>query len=237
MLICGWGCFRKFLQFPNITCKELPRRSCYWQNATFHPASFMLIPETRHSLIHRLHNRADASAWSEFCTIYEPVIYRCAQRLGLQDADAREVSQEVLLTVSRKVEFFDTQANGKFRGWLAKLARNATIDLLRKRREQPMGGSDFHRFFAEIPKSESESIHAFQQEAQQQQFRWAAEQIRQSSQPATWQAFWLTAVENIPATEVACRLNLSVGAVYVARCRTLTRIKNLIDPFQEEDAT
>ncbi len=76
----------------------------------------MVIPETRHSLLRRLHDRADASAWSEFCSIYEPVIYRFAKRFHLQDADAREVSQEVLLIVSRKVEMFDTQANGRFRG-------------------------------------------------------------------------------------------------------------------------
>ncbi len=195
----------------------------------------MVIPETRHSLLRRLHDRADATAWSEFCTIYEPVIYRFAKRFHLQDADAREVSQEVLLLVSRKVEAFDTQANGRFRGWLAKLARHATIDLLRKRRERPVGGSDLFRIMKEIPKLEIESSATFLSEARHQQFHWAADQVRLSSVPGTWRAFWMTAIENVPAIEVARRLEMSVGAVYVARCRTLARIKQLIDPFAEED--
>ena len=197
----------------------------------------MVIPETRHSLLRRLRDRADASAWSEFCSIYEPVIYRFAKRFHLQDADAREVSQEVLLVISRKVEMFDTQANGRFRGWLSKLARNATIDLIRKRRERPIGGSDVTRLLTEVPSIDSDPTQMFLSEARYQHFHWAAEQVRQSSQPATWQAFWLTAVENVPAIEVARRLNMTVGAIYVARCRTLARIKQLIDPFLEEDAS
>ena len=197
----------------------------------------MAIPDTRHSLIRRLVDRADASAWSEFCTVYEPVIYRFAKRFHLQDADAREVSQEVLLTVSRKVESFDTLANGRFRGWLSKLARNAAVDLLRKRRERPTGGSDIFRLLSVVPAFDLEPSQAFLQEARHQQFHWAAEQIRQSSQPMTWQAFWLTAVENLPATEVAHKLGMNVGSVYVARCRTLARIKSLIEPFLEEDAS
>jgi RNA polymerase sigma-70 factor, ECF subfamily len=196
----------------------------------------MVIPQTRHSLLRRLHDRADATAWSEFCAIYEPVIYRFAKRFGLQDADAREVSQEVLLVVSKKVELFDTQAGGRFRGWLSKIARHASIDLIRRRREKPVGGSDVIRRLSEIPRVESDESGVFLFEERQQHFQWAAEQIRQSSQPDTWQAFWLTAVECVPAIEVARRLGMTVGAVYVARCRTLARIKNLIDPFIDEEA-
>ena len=195
----------------------------------------MAIPETRHSLLLRLYDRADMAAWSEFCAIYEPVVYRFAKRANLQDADAREVAQEVLLIVSRKVESFDTQANGRFRGWLSKIARHATIDLLRKRRERPIGGSDFLRLLATVPANDADASRVFLAEARSQKFHWAAEQVRQSSQPATWQAFWLTAVESVPATDVANQLGISVGAVYVARCRTLARIKSLIESFVEDD--
>ena len=195
----------------------------------------MAIPETRHSLLLRLHDRADMAAWSEFCTIYEPVVYRFAKRANLQDADAREVAQEVLLIVSRKVESFDTTANGRFRGWLSKIARHATIDLMRKRRERPIGGSDFVRMLASVPAIDADASREFLAEARSQKFHWAAEQVRQSTQPATWQAFWLTAVEAMSASDAAQKLGMSVGAVYVARCRTLARIKSLIESFMEDD--
>jgi RNA polymerase sigma-70 factor, ECF subfamily len=195
----------------------------------------MAIPETRHSLLLRMHDRADVAAWSEFCTIYEPVVYRIAKRANLQDADAREVAQEVLLIVSRKVDSFDTQASGRFRGWLSKIARHATIDLLRKRHERPIGGSDVFRMMASVPAIETEASREFLAEARSQKFHWAAEQVRQSTQSTTWQAFWLTAVESLSASDVATRLGISVGAVYVSRCRTLARIKKRIESFMEDE--
>ena len=42
---------------------------------------------------------------------------------------------------------------------------------------------------------------------------------------ATWQAFWRTAVDGQPARDVAEALQMSVGAVYVAKSRVVARIK------------
>ncbi len=196
----------------------------------------MALPETRHSLIARLNNRDDASAWVEFCAIYEPATYRIARRFGLQDADAREVSQEVLLTVSRNILRFDVARNGSFRGWLMRIARNATIDLLRRSAKNNPRQSELWRRVDALPANElSESI-IIEQETRKQLFMWAAEQVRQTVNEATWQAFWLTSVEGVAGTEVARQLGLSVGTVYVARCRTLARIKSLVQSFQEAES-
>ncbi len=92
----------------------------------------MALPDTRVSLLERLNDRTDALAWLEFCTVYERTIYSIARKYGLQDADAREVSQEVLVTISRRIGSFDPDPSGRFRSWLSTIAKNATIDLLRK---------------------------------------------------------------------------------------------------------
>ncbi len=60
-------------------------------------------PRTRESLILRLPTATDAAAWQEFAAIYEPLVYRFARRRGLQDADARELVQNVFVAVSRAV--------------------------------------------------------------------------------------------------------------------------------------
>ena len=52
-------------------------------------------PATHRSLIVKLRDPADSAAWREFVAIYEPLIYRLARRKGLQDADARDLCQEV----------------------------------------------------------------------------------------------------------------------------------------------
>ena len=61
-------------------------------------------PTTRASLLLKLCDPRDHEAWAEFVVPYEPVIYRMLKKFGLQDADALEVMQELLLAVSRSVD-------------------------------------------------------------------------------------------------------------------------------------
>src|SRR5262245_12375128 len=93
--------------------------------------SMTLTPTTRPSLLFRLRNPQDHEAWLEFVGLYEPVIYRLLRRNGLQDADAREVMQELFLTISRSIDRWDpSRERGTFRGWLRRVARNLMINWL-----------------------------------------------------------------------------------------------------------
>ncbi len=192
----------------------------------------MLVPDTRISLLQRLHDRDDSTAWVEFCEIYERAIYRLALKYGLQDADAREVSQEVLLSVSRRIHLFDVEGRGTFRAWLATIARHATIDQLRKNRRRPT--VDLPGESLLVSPNSLDDSQRFDSEARREQFRWAAQQVQSACAPQTWQAFWKTAIEGQAPEAVAEQLQMSVGSVYVARCRALAKIKSLIEPFREE---
>ena len=75
-------------------------------------------PATRHSLIVKLRDPADHVAWHEFVAIYEPLVYQLARRKGLQDADARDVCQEVLRVISQAVGTWDPARGGFARGYL-----------------------------------------------------------------------------------------------------------------------
>jgi len=61
------------------------------------------FPETRTSLLVRIQSPHDGEAWREFVAIYRPVVYRLARRRGLQDADAEDLSQRVVIAVQRAI--------------------------------------------------------------------------------------------------------------------------------------
>jgi len=67
-------------------------------------------------------------------------------------------------------------------------------------------------------------------------FRWAANQIKPEFRPATWDGFWLTAVENQDPETVAARLGISPGALYTARSRIMRRLKEKVAEFEVEDS-
>src|SRR5262249_1100438 len=161
-------------------------------------------PQTRPSLLARIRDRQDARAWAEFVEVYAPLVYGFACRQGLQDADAADLTQEVLRAVARAAAHPDYDPRrGGFRGRPFTVARRA-----RPRPPAGRGASDGHRRIAQEP-ARADGADLWDREYEQRLFAWAAEQVRRDFQPATWQAFWLTAVEGKSGKEVAGLLGLS----------------------------
>lgn len=189
--------------------------------------------ETRLSLLARIRDHSDGAAWRDFVAIYEPVIYRHARHRGLQDADAREVTQEVLMSVAASIERFDPERKTRFGSWLSRVARNATIDRIRRRRERGSGRTDVIRTLEQQPERDRDESIRFDSDRRRELFRWAAGRARGRFHATTWKAFWLTAVEGQSAASVARELGIREGAVYVARCRVLARLRELVAELDE----
>lgn len=194
-------------------------------------------PETRRSLIVKLRDPEDSRAWHEFVTLYEPLVLRLARRKGLQDADARDVCQEVFRAVAGSVGRWDPD-RGSFRGWLATIARNLLLNFLSRGRGQPRGTgatSLIERLEAH-PADDPSATALFEREYRRRLFRWAADEVRSESTPAAWRAFEQAAIEGRNPADVAAELGTSVGAVYVARSRILAKIRRKIqDQAHEPD--
>lgn len=187
-----------------------------------------LTPETSFTLIERLQLGGDDAAWEEFVAIYRPVIVRTALRKQLQPADAEDLAQQVLLAVSRNINKWkhDT-TRARFRTWLQTVIRNATINALTRRpRDQASGGTTAVQQLNQQPGPVD--LVLFDAEWRQETFRWAAAQVRNEFEPATWVAFWETAVEGASVEAVAQKTGKTVGAVYIARMRVMQRIKQKI---------
>ena len=59
--------------------------------------------------------------------------------------------------------------------------------------------------------------------------------IRCDFEETTWQAFWQTAVDGQAAVQVAEQLEMSVGAVYIAKSRVLSRLKVRVQEVDDDD--
>lgn len=189
------------------------------------------FPDTRRSLLVRLREARDDAAWAEFIGIYDPLVYRLARRRGFQDADARDLCQDVLRAVAGAIERWDPDpARGSFRGWLFRIARNLMLNYLVAQRKHPAttSESNLHLMLEAQLAIDPEDSVLFDTEYKRIVFQRAADSIRHEFAESTWQAFWLTGVEAIETKEAARRLALSTGAIYIARSRVLARLKERV---------
>lgn len=202
----------------------------------------MQEPETRASLIAGLTDPASEEVWTEFVGIYRPLIYRVARAKGLQDADAEDVTQGVLTRVQRAVASFESQGPGSFRRWLYQITRNLVITELTRgpysgnRGPVASGDSEVAKLLDQVPEAAEETQSLFRLEYRRIRFQQAAEKVREQVSDTAWQCFELTTTENRSTKDVAQQLGTSVGAVRVARCRTLAKIQKEVanDPLEDE---
>ena len=195
-------------------------------------------PLTRATLLARIKDGSDTAAWGEFVHLYGPVVYGFARKRGLQDADAADLMQEVLRSVARTAgRMVYDPARGTFRGWLYTVTRNKIYNFLSAQKNRPRGAGDSaaQERLESLPARESQSADPdWDIEYQRRVSAKAMERVRGEFQTNTWQAFWGTAVDGKPAAEVAAELNMSPGAVYVAKSRVLARLRDEVRQLQAE---
>jgi len=193
------------------------------------------LPETRASLILRLQDADDARAWDDFVQIYAPLVYRLARRHGLQPADADDLVQDVLSAVARSVETWLARPDrGQFRAWLLRIAKNLAINKLTRHKHRTVGAGDSNmaHLLSQHP-ANGDAASEFDLEYRRELFLWAAGRVREQIAEPTWQAFWLSTIEDKPIADVASQLNMSIGSVYIARSRVMARLRELVRCFED----
>jgi RNA polymerase sigma factor (sigma-70 family) len=185
---------------------------------------------TSSSLVARLrHTPADAPAWEEFVRRYGPRIHDWCRSWGLQDADAQDVSQNVLVDIARQMRTFRYDPAGSFRGWLKTLTHRAWCDFVgsHQQRVRGSGDSDVRRLLLGI-EARDDLARKIEEEFDRQMLEEAMAEVRQRLEPNSWEAFRLLAFEGLTGNAAAARLGMKVGAVYVAKNRVQKLLKEAI---------
>jgi RNA polymerase sigma-70 factor (ECF subfamily) len=170
--------------------------------------------ETRLSLLRRLQQQpADQTAWNEFVARYGPKILAWCRRWALQEADAQDIAQVVLLRLSVKLRSFVYDPSRSFRAWLKTLTHHAWSDLVEQRRGA--AGADQDQLLT-LP-ARDDLARQLEEIFDLELLELAAERVQRRVAGPTWDAFRLTALEGRSGAEAAAQLGMQVAAVFKAK--------------------
>ena len=179
------------------------------------------LPTTRVSLLTRLRQEpSDQAGWDEFVERYGRHIYRWCRQWKLQDADAEDVTQNILMKLTQQLRTFAYDPSRSFRGWLRTVAHHAWRDFEDSRRHAQRTAGDSQVQELMLTLEAREDLAQKLEEAFDLELLEAAKvRVRLRVAPHTWEAFRLVALEGVPAAEVAAAVRIQVAMVYVAKSK------------------
>jgi len=186
------------------------------------------VSTTRLSLLVRLRQQPeDQGAWSEFVDRYAPRIYGWCRQRQLQDADARDVTQNVLLKLAAKMRSFHYDSSGSFRAWLKTVTHHAWSDYVTGRQRPGLGSgsAEVEELLQQVTAGEELAAH-LKDEFDQELLEESRLRVQGRVDARTWEAFRLTALESRSGAEVAAELGMTVAAVFKAKSRVLKMLQD-----------
>src|ERR1700756_491990 len=171
---------------------------------------------TRITLLGRLRrDPTNQAAWGEFVEHYGRKIYGWGRKWNLQEADAQDVTQNVLVKLAQKLREFTYDPSRSFRAWLKTLTHHAWSDFLETRRRPGLGSADSEvgEVLGTI-EARDDLLKHLEAEFDRELLEEAMQRVRLRVAPQTWQAFWLTAYEGLSGADTAARIPMQVAQVY-----------------------
>lgn len=181
------------------------------------------------SLLVRIRDHKDSSAWESFCDVYSPLLYDYCRKRGLQASDSADVVQEALLRVAKGILKFEYDPRrGRFRDWLYKIVYREICRLSDRRKSvRPIEGVESDAMFDQASQW-NEHFH-------DHILKTALERIKPRFEAETWEAFVRVWLESKPAQEVARQLNRSLDFVYLSKSRVIKRLRLEVEQLADED--
>jgi RNA polymerase sigma-70 factor (ECF subfamily) len=150
---------------------------------------------------------------------YEKPVVRMAGNLAGDRESGRDIAQDVFLAAYKKLSSFDP-ACSNFSTWLFTIARNKSINALRKKRSRPMG---------KLPEKVNPN-HASDELAREEFYR-RLDIALEALPPAQRRAFVLAEFEQLPYAEIAQIEGLRAGTVKSRINRAKAKLRLALKEF------
>lgn len=185
-----------------------------------------------------LRDPTSPQAWKTFVERYGPKILGWCRQWQLQEADAQDVTQEVLTTLAQYLHKFTYDPHkGHFRGWLRTVTRHAWGAFRKSRLRAGWGSGDpqIQHLLDNQPEGDG-LVETLEREFQMELLEEAQARVRLRVAPQTWEVFRLLALEGRSGAEVAAQFNLKVAAVYMTRSRVQKMLAAELHQLDEAEA-
>ena len=194
---------------------------------------------TRVSLLLRIRGTpGDPGVWGEFVGLYGPAVVHWCRRHGLQDSDAHDVAQEVLVRFWRLAGRFRYDPAQRFRSYLRRMVLSAVSDWSETRRaDRDATGDDTLQRVLDLAPAREDLAARIEAAFDTELLDIAMEAVEERVKPRTWEAFRLLAIERLPGCEVAERLQMDVNHAYVARFQVQRMIRDTVASLETPDVT
>lgn len=194
---------------------------------------------TRKSLLVRLKNWHDEQSWAEFAKIYERLILDTAMRAGLNNEEAKEVVQETLLTVAKKMVGFNYDPRlGSFKNWLMQITRRRIVDQFRKRKPevaQSMQGAPLVDVEQLSDSSLSHLETLWNEEWTHARLDFARAVVKRKVGSRQYQMFDLYVLRGQSLKEVTQTLRVNPAQVYMAKYRITRMLKKELKELDRQE--
>jgi RNA polymerase sigma factor (sigma-70 family) len=191
---------------------------------------------TRATLLGRIRLApTDPGAWSEFVTHYGRKIFAWCVAWGLQDADAWDVTQNVLLNLAVRMRDFRYDPDRSFHAWLRTVTHNAWRNYHKSQSRHCRGSGDSGVFdqLANVA-AQDDLARRLEQAFDQETLQEAVARVRLRVEPRTWDAFRLVTQENWSGADAARHLRMKVGTVFVACSRVTRMLRDEVAKLERE---
>ena len=160
-----------------------------------------------------------------------------AKQLGLSTTDAEDAAQEVMLTFAKAYKNGKySKKKGRLSNWLFGIAKRVILNMRgHKPLESLIADKTTGTSFWDLINDDLSLTQTWENQWQRMVLAQCLEQVRQQFEPKVYRAFELYALSNVPVAEVAQQLNISSNAVYIAKSRVLTKLRQLEQKFEEQE--